>query len=176
MPPSVERTEVVTVIKWQPTPLLLPRKSHGWRSVVGCSPWGHKELDTTEQLHSQLQNLNEVWLLYLYWYLWICCLWKALQTLWVQCFSFQRHRPRLPRVVLLCMTVLRWRWSAACPGQQSPQKGPRKFIYLFKRLLQWKGSILQLCKLTFSRPHSGDVGPESLSVLYFRSLSCAHTL
>ena len=35
----------------QPTPVLLPGKSHGWRSLVGCSPWGHKELATTEQLH-----------------------------------------------------------------------------------------------------------------------------
>ena len=26
--------------QWQPTPVLLPRKSHGWRSLVGCSPWG----------------------------------------------------------------------------------------------------------------------------------------
>ena len=34
-----------------PTPVLLPGKSHGWRSLVGCSPWGHKESDTTEQLH-----------------------------------------------------------------------------------------------------------------------------
>ena len=30
--------------QWQPTPVLLPGKSHGWRSLVGCSPWGHKEL------------------------------------------------------------------------------------------------------------------------------------
>ena len=37
--------------KWQPTPVLLPRKFHGWRSLVGYSPWGHKELDTTERLH-----------------------------------------------------------------------------------------------------------------------------
>ena len=29
----------------------MPRKSHGWRSLVGCSPWGREELDTTEQLH-----------------------------------------------------------------------------------------------------------------------------
>ena len=34
-----------------PTPVLLPGKSHGWRSLVGCSPWDPKELDTTEQLH-----------------------------------------------------------------------------------------------------------------------------
>ena len=26
--------------QWQPTPVLLPGKSHGWRSLVGCSPWG----------------------------------------------------------------------------------------------------------------------------------------
>ena len=34
-----------------PTPALLPGESHGWRSLVGCSPWGHQESDTTERLH-----------------------------------------------------------------------------------------------------------------------------
>ena len=37
--------------QWQPTPVLLPGKPHGWRSLVGCSPWGREELDTTERLH-----------------------------------------------------------------------------------------------------------------------------
>ena len=37
--------------KWQSTPALLPGKSHGWRSLIGYSPWGHKESDTTEWLH-----------------------------------------------------------------------------------------------------------------------------
>ena len=37
--------------KWQPTPVFLPGKSHGRRSLAGYSPWGHKELDTTEWLH-----------------------------------------------------------------------------------------------------------------------------
>ena len=37
--------------KWQPTPVLLPGKFHGWRTLVGYSPWGRKESDTTEQLH-----------------------------------------------------------------------------------------------------------------------------
>ena len=37
--------------QWHPTPVLLPGKSHGWRSLVGCSPWGHGELDMTERLH-----------------------------------------------------------------------------------------------------------------------------
>ena len=29
----------------------LPRKSHGWRSLIGCSPWGREESDTTGKLH-----------------------------------------------------------------------------------------------------------------------------
>ena len=37
--------------KWQPTPVFLPGKSHGWMSLAGYSPWGCKESDTTEQLH-----------------------------------------------------------------------------------------------------------------------------
>ena len=37
--------------QWHPTPVLLPGKSHGWRSLVGCSPWGRKESDTAEWLH-----------------------------------------------------------------------------------------------------------------------------
>ena len=37
--------------QWHPTPVLLPGKSQGRRSLVGCSPWGHKESDTTERLH-----------------------------------------------------------------------------------------------------------------------------
>ena len=37
--------------QWQATPVLLPRKSHGWRSLVGCSPWGRYQSDATERLH-----------------------------------------------------------------------------------------------------------------------------
>ena len=37
--------------QWHPTPVLLPGKSHGRRSLVGCSPWGCEESDTTEQFH-----------------------------------------------------------------------------------------------------------------------------
>ena len=47
--------------QWHPTPVFLPGKSHGWRSLVGCSPWGHQELDTTEQLpfHFSLSCIGE---------------------------------------------------------------------------------------------------------------------
>ena len=37
--------------QWHPTPVLLPGKSHGWRSLVGRSPWGREESDMTEWLH-----------------------------------------------------------------------------------------------------------------------------
>ena len=37
--------------KWQPTPVFLPGESHGQRTLLGYSPWGRKESDTTERLH-----------------------------------------------------------------------------------------------------------------------------
>ena len=37
--------------QWHPTPVLLPGKSHGRRSLEGCSPWGHWGSETTERLH-----------------------------------------------------------------------------------------------------------------------------
>ena len=40
--------------KWQSTPEFLPGKSHGQRSLVGCSPWGHKESDRTDRACTHL--------------------------------------------------------------------------------------------------------------------------
>ena len=37
--------------QWQPTPVLLSGESHGWKSLVDCSPWSRKELNTTGRLH-----------------------------------------------------------------------------------------------------------------------------
>ena len=47
--------------QWHPTPVLLPGKFHGWRSLEGCSPWGCKESDTTERLpfHFSLSCIGE---------------------------------------------------------------------------------------------------------------------
>ena len=42
---------VCVLRQWHPTLVLLPGKSHARRSLVGCSPWGREELDTTERLH-----------------------------------------------------------------------------------------------------------------------------
>ena len=48
-------------MQWHPTPVLLPGKSHGWRRLVGCSPWRRKESDTTERLriHFSLSCVGE---------------------------------------------------------------------------------------------------------------------
>ena len=47
--------------QWHPTPILLPGKSHGQRSLVGCSPWGREQSDTTERLpfHFSLSCIGE---------------------------------------------------------------------------------------------------------------------
>ena len=45
--------------QWQPTPVLLPGKSHGRRCLVGYSPWGRKESDTTELLHFHFHALEQ---------------------------------------------------------------------------------------------------------------------
>ena len=44
------------------TPVLLPGKSHGWRSLVGCSPLGHGESDTTERLHFHFSLRTLEWI------------------------------------------------------------------------------------------------------------------
>ena len=44
-------SEYIQRRQWQPTPVLLAGKSHGWRSLEGYSPWGCKKSDTTERLH-----------------------------------------------------------------------------------------------------------------------------
>ena len=41
--------------KWQPTAVFLPGKSYGQRNLVGYSPWGHKQLDTTEPAHTHMR-------------------------------------------------------------------------------------------------------------------------
>ena len=49
--------------KWQPAPVFLPGNFHGQRSLVGYSPSGCKELDTTEQLNTQHMTIFCTWAL-----------------------------------------------------------------------------------------------------------------
>ena len=55
------RFEYRSARQWHPTPVLLPGESHRWRSLVGCSPWGRWESDTTERLpfHFSLSCIGE---------------------------------------------------------------------------------------------------------------------
>ena len=46
--------------KWQPTPVFLPGESHGRRSLVGYSPQGGKESDTTERLHFHFPHCRQI--------------------------------------------------------------------------------------------------------------------
>ena len=53
--------------EWQPTPIFLPGKFHGQRSLAGYHPWGHKEFDTIEQhththTHTHTQSKDRGWL------------------------------------------------------------------------------------------------------------------
>ena len=57
--------------KWQPTPVLLPGEFHGWRNLVGSSPWDRKESDTTVWLTLTLT-------------LWLLCCWHLFK-LWYGC-------------------------------------------------------------------------------------------
>ena len=51
MPRSLEKETA-------PTPVFLPGKSHGQRSLIGYSPWGHKESDTTEHTHKAHMHMH----------------------------------------------------------------------------------------------------------------------
>ena len=58
LPPETRKSQINNLTvhlkqrrQWHPTPVLLPGKSHGWRSLVGCCPWGREESDRSERLH-----------------------------------------------------------------------------------------------------------------------------
>ena len=61
-PPVLITSDLIIKInwrgQWQPTPEPLPEKSHGRRSLVGCSLWGRKESDTTERLHFHFSHFT----------------------------------------------------------------------------------------------------------------------
>ena len=68
--PAVRETQVRSLgwedpwrRKWQPTPVLLPGKFHGLRSLVGYSPWGRKESDMPERLHFHFYQVTAEFIL-----------------------------------------------------------------------------------------------------------------
>ena len=59
--------------KWQPTPIFLPGKSHGQRSLVGYSPWGCKESDVIKRLHSLKKLKRQIMPSHLLWNVLLLC-------------------------------------------------------------------------------------------------------
>ena len=58
--PHFNKIAYIRVLRqWHPAPVLLVGKSHGRRSLVGCSPWGREESDTTERLHFHFHALEK---------------------------------------------------------------------------------------------------------------------
>ena len=68
---------------WQPTPLFLPRESHGERSLVDYSPWGRKELDVTERL-SAAQHIADS----------LCCTAETITTLYSNYTPVKKKKKR----------------------------------------------------------------------------------
>ena len=82
--------------KRQPTPVFLPEKFHGQRSLAGYSPWGYNELDKTEHTHtyrytpfgSSTQQLMDICVVSTFWLLWTVLLWiLAYELLFEHLFS-----------------------------------------------------------------------------------------
>ena len=57
--------------KWQPTPVFLPGEFHGQRSLAGYSPWGCKDLDTTEWLTLNFHELKGACIFSDYSFVWV---------------------------------------------------------------------------------------------------------
>ena len=107
--------------QWHPTLVPLPGKSHGWRSLVGCIPWGRTELDTTERLHSHfslscigegngnplqyscLENSRDggAW--------WAAVHGVAKSQTWLSDFTFTFHFHALEKEMATHSSVLAWR-------------------------------------------------------------------
>ena len=81
--------------QWHPTPVLLPGKSHGRRSLVGYSPRGHKESDTTERLKNNSKRLAG------FFFGGFCFLLSLVSVMWAACFLFLPQHVT-PLSLILC--------------------------------------------------------------------------
>ena len=105
--------------KWQPTPVFLPGKSHGPRSLVGCRLWGRTELDTTEGngtplQYSCLENPMDggAW--------WAAVHGVAKSRSQLSDFPFTFHFHALEKEMATCSSVLAWK----IPGTVEPDGLP----------------------------------------------------
>ena len=95
--------------KWQSTPVLLPEKSHGQRRLVGYSPWGRKESDTTERLHftslcHKGEKKKNTLTFSLHWVFGYICKFPYINSQWISlgpscCFSNPKFSSRLQKMM-----------------------------------------------------------------------------
>ena len=105
---------------WQPTPVLLPGESHGQRSLVGYSPWGHKESDMTGGLSTMsintyhhesylnTKNRREV------------VTWERRALAKKGHFGIRYSGFCLLLLLLICWGISNNLWPCQCPGPQAP--------------------------------------------------------
>ena len=89
--------------QWQPTPVLLPGRSHGQRSLVGCSPWCHEESDTTERLHFHFS---------------LSCTGEGNGNP-LQCSCLESHRDRGAWWAAVCGVAQSWTWLTQLSSSNS---------------------------------------------------------
>ena len=95
--------------KWQPTPIFLPGNSQGQRSLASYSPWGHKELDTTERhththTHTHTQHCTFCPLTADNWLSWNAVTWEQGNVVfWIQSgdLNYRGWHPSLQKIVVL---------------------------------------------------------------------------
>ena len=149
--------------QWHPTPVLLPGKSHGWRSLVGCSPWGRSESDTTERLHFHFSlscigegNGNP---------LQCSCLENPTDggAWWAAIYGVAQSRTQL---------------KLLSSSSRLPLQAPSVHGVFQVRILQWVASSSSRAKFPTqgSNPHLRQQQAESLPLCHQRSLADHHPL
>ena len=117
--------------QWHPTPVLLPGKSHGQRSLVGCSPWGRYELDTTKRLHFHFS---------------------------LSLFTFTFHFHALEKEMVTHSSVLAWRIPGTGEPGGLPSMGSHKVGHDWSDLAAAAASDSVVKNLSASAGDTGDEG------------------
>ena len=105
--------------KWQPIPVLLSGKSHGWRSLVDYSPWGPKS-DTTERLHF-MSNVTLSW---------------GMLVVVLGLFLFVMRKLGLYGSSVIFCTILLWRWNCL-KKTKVLKKQVESFVTFLKAQRDW---------------------------------------
>ena len=140
-----------SIIAWE---VLLPGKSHGWRGLMGCSPWGHQKSDTTEPLHFHFSlscigegNGNP---------LQCSCLENPRDggAWWAVIYGVAQSRTRLKR-----LSSKVWTWCSSClslqfrssqiPKSENKVSQEQNFVFVYKADLILQGQELKLNVITF---------------------------